>query len=90
MKTVKLIKKEEIHIYRDENGKILDNLTPQEKLFLLIYKPELCENRVVKNEIAKWKYTTQKETDERYYKFIKENNLNEDFFVNYYTEVQEY
>mgnify|MGYP001174219456 CR=1 FL=1 len=85
MKIAQLIKETVNHLYKDENGEIL-NLTADQKLMHSIFKPELCLVQKTEEIIERWRYRTKKEVDAMYWNFIKENNAEQSEYYIVYTE----
>jgi hypothetical protein len=85
MKTAQLIKETVNHLYKDENGEIL-NLTAEEKLMYSIFRPDLCLSQKTEEIVGRWRYRTKKEVDKMYWDFIKENNVDPSEYYIIYTE----
>lgn len=83
MKIAQLIKETVNHLYKDENGEIL-NLTSEQKLMHSIFKPELCTIQRTEEIVERWRYKTKKEIDLIYWNYIKDNNVDaRDYYIIY-------
>jgi len=71
--------------YKDENGNIINEITPQHKLMISLYQPHLCtiENNIEVVEVLKAK--TKKEMEIIYHNYMNINKLNiENYYLKYY------
>jgi len=75
MKIAQLIKVSEEVIYKNENGGILETLTPKLKLLHILTKPDLYTTTKSEEVIESWKYKTKKEIDLKFWDYINNNNL---------------
>jgi hypothetical protein len=85
MKIAQLIKETETHLFKNEEGEVL-NLTVEQKLMHSIFKPELCVHQRTEEVVERWRYKTKKEVDLMFWNYIKENNLNSTEYYIVYTE----
>jgi len=83
MKTANLVKETITHIYKDENGEIL-NLTSEQKLMHSLFKPDLCTTIINTEIIDTWIRKTKKEIESMYLTYIKDNDIQSDeYYIKY-------
>lgn len=85
MKIAQLIRVTETHLFKNEEGEVL-NLTSEQKLLHSIFKPELCVYQRTEEVVERWRYKTKKEVDLMFWSYIKENNLESSQYYIVYTE----